>query len=212
MLNRFDDECKRAFGDAREKALRLGHGFLDAEHIVLGLLANPDSIAVRMLRELSIDPSALQVRMEGRLARSAGGSATKRQLPFTERSKRLLELMLEEAGSMGEEGIGTGHMLLACARLPEGPLQHEGSTEPLGVEDVRRVLDAIRDGSAASRSSSPPEPTPAARLRQAATLCTDVTAILMAERAFLQLQLLRELVTELVNLADELDRRASRRP
>lgn len=50
------EESKRILAFGAEEAERLGHGFIDVAHLLLGMLRKPDSLPARVLREAAITP------------------------------------------------------------------------------------------------------------------------------------------------------------
>lgn len=151
MFDRFEDDCKRAMNEARKEAQRLGHDFLDAEHMVLGLLRVPGCTALRMLEGLHCDLAAIGARAE---ALMSGGRKTPepQQLPFTPRAKRVLERTMEEAGSRGNKSIGTQHLLLGYAHFV-GDQSDDQAAKVLGVDVIH--LQAAVDSIAVEPPAAP---------------------------------------------------------
>ena len=55
--------AKATLRDAVVEALELGHNYIGTEHILLGLLRDPDAPAARMLAELGATPAETKVRL-----------------------------------------------------------------------------------------------------------------------------------------------------
>jgi len=92
------------------------HGFVGTEHVLLGLLCAEEGIASRVLTDLGL--SAVQVR--GAVERMAGrGGRLSTTLELSDQTKRLLETATREAKRLGHHYIGTEHLLLALARVPD---------------------------------------------------------------------------------------------
>jgi ATP-dependent Clp protease ATP-binding subunit ClpC len=108
-------------GIARAEASDLGHDFIDAEHLLLGILRDKGSAGTVVLRAVGQNPDKVRKRilklMPGRKKGTHGG-----QLPFTPRAKTVLQLSLDEAEALGHQHVGTGHILLALITLPDGPV------------------------------------------------------------------------------------------
>jgi ATP-dependent Clp protease ATP-binding subunit ClpC len=49
--------------DAVAEALELGHNYIGTEHILLGLLRDPDAPAARLLDQLGVSPAEVRVRI-----------------------------------------------------------------------------------------------------------------------------------------------------
>ncbi len=103
---------------AHEEAGALQHNYIGTEHILLGLLREEEGLAARVLESFEITVAharANVVRIVGR-----GEEVTAGQIPLTPRAKKVLELALREALSLGHNYIGTEHILLGLARESEG--------------------------------------------------------------------------------------------
>ena len=97
---------------AGEEALALGHHFIAPEHLVLGLLAQPDELAARALAELGVTANTVRQRVGERLG--TGAPRPTRSLGVSPQAKRLLELARAIAKSLGSRCPKTEHILLAA--------------------------------------------------------------------------------------------------
>ena len=96
-----------------EEARRMGHNYVGTEHLLLGVLADPAAISVRVLAELGIPADQLrQAVIEAAVPRPPNG-AVAADSPFTPRARRVLDLTRGEALRLGHNYIGTEHLLLA---------------------------------------------------------------------------------------------------
>ena len=68
-LNRLTEKSQQALHDAQTKAMRQGHTEVDGEHLLLGLLDQPDGVTVRLLTGLGVDIEQLRERVERDLQR-----------------------------------------------------------------------------------------------------------------------------------------------
>jgi ATP-dependent Clp protease ATP-binding subunit ClpC len=118
MFERFTERARQVVVLAQEEARTLKHNYIGTEHILLGLLREEEGLAARVLESLNV--TAEQVR--GQVARiiGEGEEVTTGQIPFTPRTKKVLELSLREALSLGHNYIGTEHILLGIVRENEG--------------------------------------------------------------------------------------------
>jgi ATP-dependent Clp protease ATP-binding subunit ClpC len=117
-LDRFTKRARRVLTLAQEEALRLNHNYIGTEHLLLGLVREENGVAVKVLRELGVEPSQVIRAVErtvGRGERPPFGKPT-----LAPRTKRVIELAVEEARLMGHHYIGTEHLLLGLVREGEG--------------------------------------------------------------------------------------------
>ena len=115
MFDRFTDRAKKVMSLSRQEALRLQHGHIAPEHMLLGLVAEGSGVAANVLKELSVEFAAVRREVE-KLVERGPAEITAGQLPFTADGKRVLERALEEASELGHGYIGTEHLLLGLTR------------------------------------------------------------------------------------------------
>jgi ATP-dependent Clp protease ATP-binding subunit ClpA len=118
MFERFTSRARHAVILAQEEARRLNHNYIGTEHILLGLLGEPDGVAEQALKRYGM--SLETTRAEVTAIVSAGTKAPSGHIPFTPRAKKTLELALREALQLHHNYIGTEHILLGLIRESEG--------------------------------------------------------------------------------------------
>ncbi|MGO8683756.1 MAG: ATP-dependent Clp protease ATP-binding subunit [Thermoleophilia bacterium] len=118
MFERFTERARQVVVLAQEEARSLKHNYIGTEHLLLGLLREEEGVAARVLETLEVsveEVRAAVVRIVG-----GGEESPQGQIPFTPRAKKVLELALREALSLGHNYIGTEHILLGLIREDEG--------------------------------------------------------------------------------------------
>ena len=118
MFERFTEPARRVLALAQEEARLLNHNFIGTEHILLGLLHQPQSRAGRALTALNINLYNARAKVEETVG--PADTATTGSPPFTPRAKKVLELALREALQLGHNYIGPEHLLLGLLREGEG--------------------------------------------------------------------------------------------
>ena len=118
MFERFTARARQVVVLAQEEARILKHNYIGTEHILLGLLREEEGLAARVLE--SLDITVERVRAQVVRIVGSGEEVTSGQIPFTPRAKKVLELALREALSLGHNYIGTEHILLGLVRENEG--------------------------------------------------------------------------------------------
>lgn len=118
MFERYTERARLAIAHAQDESRRMKHEQIGSGHILLGLLREGEGLAARVLEEheLTIE----DVRMAIRRIMGEGEEMAVGQIPMTPRSKKILELALREALSLGHNYIGTEHILLGLIREKEG--------------------------------------------------------------------------------------------
>src|SRR6059058_5491607 len=99
MFERFTERARQVVVLAQEEARTLKHNYIGTEHILLGLLREEEGLAARVLE--SLDITVERVRAQVVRIVGSGEEVTSGQIPFTPRAKKVLELALREALSLG---------------------------------------------------------------------------------------------------------------
>ena len=118
MFERFTDRARHVVVLAQEEARGLQHNYIGTEHLLLGLLGEPDGIGARALEGFGLSLAKAREEVIARV--DAGKKAPEGHIPFTPRSKKTLELALREALALGHNYIGTEHILLGLVREADG--------------------------------------------------------------------------------------------
>jgi ATP-dependent Clp protease ATP-binding subunit ClpC len=165
MFERFTERARQVVVLAQEEARTLKHNYIGTEHILLGLLREEEGLAARVLE--SLDITVERVRAQVVRIVGSGEEVTSGQIPFTPRAKKVLELALREALSLGHNYIGTEHILLGLVRENEGVaarilLDFDADSEKIRNEVIRMLSgpggrrQGQSSGSSGSGSSGSP--------------------------------------------------------
>jgi ATP-dependent Clp protease ATP-binding subunit ClpA len=118
MFERFTNRARHVVVLAQEEARQLKHNYIGTEHILLGLLGEPDGYGGRVLATFGITREG--AREEVRAMVGTGNATLSGHIPFTPRAKKTLELSLREALQLHHNYIGTEHILLGLIREGDG--------------------------------------------------------------------------------------------
>jgi ATP-dependent Clp protease ATP-binding subunit ClpA len=118
MFERFTNRARHVVVLSQEEARLLNHNYIGTEHILLGLLGEPESIGGQVLAGFGITLEGVREEVVEKIGR--GKSTPSGHIPFTQRAKKTLELSLREALSIKHNYIGTEHILLGLIREGEG--------------------------------------------------------------------------------------------
>ena len=133
---------------AQSEARLLQHNYIGTEHLLLGLLDDGETLAMRALQASGISQQAAREKIlaiigHGQEEAAAGAG----HIPFTPRSKKVLELSLREATAQDQIYIGTEHVLLALLREGRGlacQVLHELGADTPGLRHQIQVLSGHR--------------------------------------------------------------------
>src|SRR6201982_811977 len=142
MFERFTERARQVVVLAQEEARTLKHNYIGTEHILLGLLREEEGLAARVLE--SLDITVERVRSQVVRIVGSGEEVTAGQIPFTPRAKKVLQLALREALSLGNNYIGPEPILLGLVRENEGVaarilLDFDADSEKIRNEVIRML-------------------------------------------------------------------------
>jgi ATP-dependent Clp protease ATP-binding subunit ClpC len=152
VFERFTDRARRAVVLAQEEARMLNHDYIGTEHLLLGLVREHDGVAAKALASLDISLEAVRRQVEEIVGQ--GHAAPTGHIPFTPRSKKVLELSLREALQLGHNYIGTEHILLGLVREGEGVATQVLVQLGANLSGVRETVIQLMSGWTESAASS----------------------------------------------------------
>jgi len=161
MHDKFTERVRKVIYLAREEAARLQHDYIGTEHLLLGVIREGEGIAATVLNNLGLDLDRIRQEVESMVS-AAGGTMTIGEIPFTPRAKRVLELAVEEARSLGHNYVGTEHLLLGLIREGEGVaakvLLELGVDRKRVREETLKLLGGTPSSSPSEREERPETP------------------------------------------------------
>jgi len=149
MFDRFTQRARHVVVLAQQEARTLRHNHIGTEHLLLGLLGQPDSIGGQVLLSFGLEPAPAREQVAQQVPVSP--KAPEGHLPFTPRSKKVLEHALREALGLGHNYIGTEHVLLGMLRDPDSV---GAQIIAARAGDLARVRQAVIDVVPAPDSSA----------------------------------------------------------
>ena len=118
MFERFTAQAREVIVLAQEEAVALRHNYIGTEHLLLGLVRVDDGPVGRVFSSFDVTLDEAR-RMVARML-GPGDEEPAGQIPFTPRSKNVLELAFREALRLRSGDVGPEHILLGLAREGEG--------------------------------------------------------------------------------------------
>lgn len=118
---RFDKFTKRArnvLSLAQEEARSFKHNYVGTEHLLLGLVREGEGVAAQVLSNLGVELNQVRDNVEAIIGR--GDHEVVGEIGLTPRSKKVIELAVDEARHMNHHYIGTEHLLLGLMREDDG--------------------------------------------------------------------------------------------
>ena len=119
MFDRFTDRAKKVMNLARQEAQRFNHEYLGTEHLLLGIVREGTGTAISVLKNLEFSQKQLEAELVARMPPTEN-VLTLGEIPFSPQAKKVLELSVEEARLLGQNYIGTEHLLLGLVKEDSG--------------------------------------------------------------------------------------------
>ncbi len=143
-FERFTPRARDAVVAAQNAAHQAGNNEITPDHLILGVLSDPEALVTKLLRNQRIDPESLRaaITLPGR------SESIPARIPFGGTARKVLELTFREALRLGHNYIGTEHILLALLELEDGsgPLHQAGADKDRAEADLATVLDSLKAG------------------------------------------------------------------
>jgi hypothetical protein len=128
-VDNFTEHARKLLSLALEEAQRFQHNYIGTEHLLLGLVSEGEGVGAKVLEGLGVEPNKVRSAVEFIIGR--GDRIVLGEIGLTPRSKKVVELAVDEARRLNHHYIGTPHFLLGMVREGEGIAA--GVLESLGV-------------------------------------------------------------------------------
>ena len=143
MFEKFTDRARKAMSFARKSAQRLKSEFIGTEHILLGILEEGGGTACAFLLSRGVDAEKVMAEV-AKLITPTEPLSIQGQLPYSPRSKRVLELADETAAQLHQEIIGTEHLLVALVKESEGIAAAVLKALGVGPDQITKLKNAMQ--------------------------------------------------------------------
>nr|WAJ57544.1 Clp protease ATP binding subunit [Actinocyclus sp. (in: diatoms)] len=130
MFEKFTEGAIKVIMLSQEEARRMGHNFVGTEQLFLGIVGQRQGVGAKALRSLGVTLKKARKEVETYIGRGTGFVAS--EIPFTPRAKRVLEMAVQEGKDIGQNYVGTEHILLALIGEEDGVAIR--TIEKLGVD------------------------------------------------------------------------------
>mgnify|MGYP001395482725 FL=1 len=119
MRTEFSNRMKDVFTYVREEVLRLGDESIGIEHLFLGVIREGGGSAIKIIKELGIDPQKLRTIIESKISKQdIRKEIEKDNIRFRKQTERILKKSIMEQKNLNDNEIKTIHVLLAILLDP----------------------------------------------------------------------------------------------
>lgn len=144
MFEKFTEGAIKVIMLSQEEARRMGHNFVGTEQLFLGVVGQRQGMGAKALKSFGVTLKKARKEVENYIGRGTGFVAS--EIPFTPRAKRVLEMAVQEGKDIGQNYVGTEHILLALLAEEDGVAIR--TIEKLGVDITqlrKKTLDLIKE-------------------------------------------------------------------
>ena len=159
MMNdkKFSPKVKKIISVSRDEALRLGQDYIGTEHLLLGLMKEPNNLAIKVLESLDVDQAELlQVIEENNSRRQSSNSSIHvGNLPLNKQAEKVLKVTFLEAKALKSEEIAPEHLLLSILKHKDNPASKILQQFDVDYEIFRAELEYVRQDQEMSAGVEP---------------------------------------------------------
>jgi hypothetical protein len=142
-FSRFTIRARNTVAASQNEARAAGNDKIGPEHLILGLLTEPEGLAAAAIVAQGVTLDAARRAVSAALPPADGDVPP--LIPFDQRAKKVLELTFREALRQGHNYIGTEHILLALLELEDeaGPLTRLGIDKAAAETNITAALSGL---------------------------------------------------------------------
>ena len=143
-FERFTPRARNTVIAAQNAAHEAGNSEITPDHLLLGVLSDPEALVTKLLRAQRVDPESVRAAV----TLPPPAENLPQLIPFSGAARKALELTFRQALRLGHNYIGTEHLLLALLELEDGSgLLHQAGVDKDRVEaDLTAVLESLTAG------------------------------------------------------------------
>ena len=138
MFEKFTEGAIKVIMLSQEEARRMGHNFVGTEQLLLGVIGQRHGIGARALKKMKVTLKKARREIELYIGRGTGFVAS--EIPFTPRAKRVLEMAVHEGKDLGQNFVGTEHILLALIGESDGVAMRTLDKLKVDVPKLRNLI------------------------------------------------------------------------
>jgi ATP-dependent Clp protease ATP-binding subunit ClpC len=146
MFERYTESARRTLFFARYEVSQAGATEIGPEHLLLGLIRQPEGLVGRLLADARVSLEAIRGDIE-RMAAAGARIPTSVEIPFAGETQAVLRAAAEEADRLHHSHIGTEHLLLGLLVVEHSRAASILTARGLRLDDVRRRIVTLLDES-----------------------------------------------------------------
>ncbi|PSK90698.1 ATP-dependent Clp protease ATP-binding subunit [Taibaiella chishuiensis] len=145
MDSNFSPKVKEIISYSREEALRLGNDFIGTEHLLLGLIREGESMAMRILQSFQIDLFDLRKEVEVVIKDKNNRTVTTpNSLPLTRQAEKVIRITVLEAKTLKSRTVESEHLMLSILKNKENPAAQILHNHDVDYERFKNELSILQ--------------------------------------------------------------------
>lgn len=120
---KFSKKVKNVINESKNEAVRLGQDYIGTEHLLLGLMLESQSLAMRVLSSLDVDYGELKRVIEESIQRRPVTTTDNSvgNLPLNRQAEKVLKVTFLEAKALKNDEISPEHLMLSILKHKDNP-------------------------------------------------------------------------------------------
>jgi ATP-dependent Clp protease ATP-binding subunit ClpC len=142
MFERFNDRARRVVAQAQKETRLHHHAQVGTEHLLLGLVGSGDDAGAELLTAMDLDGATVRRAVDDIIGQ--GVDETPDPVPLSGGGMKALELAVREALVLGNDFVGTEHLLLGLIREENGVAARVLARHGVTFARARRLAKALQ--------------------------------------------------------------------
>jgi ATP-dependent Clp protease ATP-binding subunit ClpC len=146
MNRKFSPKVKKIIQLSREEAIRLHHDYIGTEHLLLGMIQDKDSLAIKVLESLDMDMQELKFKVEESATKKKSDETSYNvgNIPLNKQAEKVLKVTFLEAKVYKNEEIKPEHLMLSILKHKENLASKIMNGFDIDYEAYKTELEYVR--------------------------------------------------------------------
>nr|YP_009497406.1 Clp protease ATP binding subunit [Biddulphia biddulphiana]AWT40119.1 Clp protease ATP binding subunit [Biddulphia biddulphiana] len=138
MFEKFTEGAIKIIMLSQEESRRMGHNYVGTEQLLMGVIGQKHGMGAKALFKCKLTLRKIRREVELYIGRGTGFVAS--EIPFTPRAKRVLEMAIHEGKDLGQNFVGTEHILLSLISEPDGVAMRTLDKLRVDIPKLRSII------------------------------------------------------------------------
>ncbi|MBK8706836.1 MAG: ATP-dependent Clp protease ATP-binding subunit [Saprospiraceae bacterium] len=158
--NKFSPKVKQIISRSRDEAIGLGHDFIGTEHLLLGMMSDKESLAMKVLESLEVDATELRQTLVESIQRTpiAAASLNVGNIPLNKQAEKVLKVTFLEAKALKNDEVSPEHLMLSILKHKDNPASKVLGQFEVDYDIFKAELEYVRQEQDFTSNSSSIDP------------------------------------------------------